>query len=149
MRHTLFYVLPAVLAACEALEPCPAASDDLSAWQIQTNTLVQKVDLPLDHCRRQPDLRAELRPGGRVSLVRDFTLPTRASVQLSAQSRQAAAAAPCFAPYLRVDAVSLQADAADFVVDAGMHVAEVGAQVPADQSACTIWLSPRLNLPSH
>lgn len=138
------------LASCEALEPCPTG-DDLSAWELRTNIAVARVDLPVDRCRRQPELRAELGPSGRISLTREFTLTARSNVLLSAQSRQATAT-PCFWPSLRVDTATLPADSADFALDAGRHVAEVAAEVPATPNpspTCVAYLRPQLDLPNH
>ncbi len=136
-----FWPLFLALLACEPMEPCPTG-DDLSAWQLHTNTLVRKVDIPLDRCRRQPELRAELLPGGRVSASRMFSLSSASVVRLDS----GAPAGPCFAVNLRVDAEALAATSARFSVGAGPHVAEVAAEVPADGRACVARLSPMLEV---
>lgn len=129
------------LLACEPMEPC-AVGDDLSTWQLKTNTLVRKVDIPLDGCRRQPELRAELLPGGRVSASRMFSLSSASAVRLDS----GAPAAPCFAVNLRVDAEAVATTSARFSLKAGPHVAEVAAEVPADGQACVARLSPMLEV---
>lgn len=129
------------LIACEPIEPCPTG-DDLSAWQLHTNTLVRKVDLPLDGCRRQPELRADLLPGGRVSSSRMFSLSAASAVRLDS----GAPAAPCFVVNLRVDAEAVATTSARFSVKAGPHVAEVAAEVPADGRACAARMEPRMEV---
>lgn len=140
MRANLILCLVGLLA-CEPMEPCPTG-DDLGTWQLKTNTLVRKVDLPLDSCRRQPELRAELLPGGRVSASRMFSLSSASTVRLDS----GAPAAPCFVVNLRVDAEAVAATSARFSVKAGPHVAEVAAEVPADGRACAARMEPRMEV---
>lgn len=129
------------LIACEPMDACPTG-DDLGAWQLHTNTLVKKVDIPLDACRRQPELRAEMLPGGRVSASRMLSLSSASAVRLDS----GAAADRCFAVNLRVDAEVLAASSARFSLMAGPHVAEVAAEVPSAGQGCAARLSPMLEV---
>ncbi len=141
MRILTITCLLGLLAACEPMEPCPTG-DDLSAWQLHTNTLVRKVDIPLDRCRRQPELRAEMLPGGRVSVSKAFTLSSASTVRLDS----GAPAAPCFVVNLRLDAEAVATTSARFSTKAGPHVAEISVEVPADGQACLARLAPELEV---
>lgn len=141
MRHANLILCLVGLIACEPMEPCPTG-DDLSAWQLHTNTLVRKVDIPLDGCRRQPELRADLLPGGRVSASRMFTLSSASAVRLDS----GAPAAPCFVVNLRVDAEAVATTSARFSAKAGPHVAEVAVEVPADGRSCAARMEPRMEI---
>jgi hypothetical protein len=129
------------------MEPCPTG-DDLSAGQLKTNTLVRKVDIPLDRCRRQPELRADLLPGGRVSVSRMFSLSAASTVYLDSRAAHAAAGftGPCFVPSVRVDGEVVPDISARFSIKAGPHVAEVAAEVPADGRACVARMEPRMEV---
>jgi hypothetical protein len=141
MKPTRILCVSLGLLACEPPEPCPVG-DDLGAWQLHTNTLVKKVDIPLDRCRRQPELRAEMLPGGRVSASRMFSLSSASAVRLDSGSP----AGPCSWPSVRVDAEAFLAGSARFALKPGPHVAEVAAEVPADGRACVARLSPTLEV---
>ena len=146
MRANLILCLVGLLA-CEPMEPCPTG-DDLSAWQLHTNTLVRKVDIPLDRCRRQPELRAEMLPGGRVSASRMFSLSAASTVYLDSRAAHAAAgfAGPCFLPSVRVDGEVVPDISARFSIKAGSHTAEVAVEVPADGRACAARMEPRMEV---
>lgn len=134
------------MGACEP-DPCPAG-EDISAWQLKTNTLVRKVDIPLDRCRRQPELRAELLPGGRISASKAFTLAAASTVYLDSRAAHAAEGftGPCFLPSVRVDAQIVPDGSARFALQPGSHTAEVAAEVPADGRSCVARMEPRLEV---
>jgi len=147
MRLQTSFCLFALLTACEPQDPCPVG-DDISAWQLKTNTQVRKVDIPLDGCRRQPELRAEMLPGGRVSLGRMFTLGTASTVFLESRAAHAAEGftGPCFLPSVRVDAQVVPDGSARFALQPGSHTAEVAAECPADGRSCVARMEPRLEV---
>lgn len=142
-----FWPLFLALLACEPMEPCPTG-DDLSAWQLHTNTQVRKVDIPLDRCRRQPELRAEMLPGGRVSASRTFSLSAASTVYVDSRVSHAAAGftGPCLVPSVRVDGEVVPDISARFSVKAGSHAAEVAVEVPADGRACVARMEPRMEV---
>lgn len=135
------------LIACEPMDPCPTG-DDLGAWQLHTNTLVRKVDIPLDACRRQPELRAEMLPGGRVSASRMFTISAASTVYLESRAAHAAAGftGPCIVPSVRIDAEVVPDISARFALKAGPHTAEVAVEVPADGRSCIARMEPRMEV---
>lgn len=136
------YLLPLLLLACSPdIEPFCGPTEDLNAWQVQTNGKVATTSLPLDACRRQTELVSDLLPGGEVSISRGVPIP--AGYRQPYVEVDSGATAACARVTVALDTDGHAGPVASFAAQSGAPVAKITATA---QERCSVRMRPRIQI---